>query len=433
MRTRLPYQESSNTHWWILAFVSLIQFGNYFIYDIIGPVADQLENQLGFSDTQIGTLNAIYSFPNIFLVLIGGVVIDRFGASRVTLWTTSICLAGAVLTAVTGDFMTMAAGRLLFGIGSETMLIAVTVAVGVWFCRAGVAFAMGLSLSIARAGSYAADLSPVWAAGVFERGWQPPLYLSVGFALLSMVAAIAYWWLDNRRTPPEPLIQTHLETERMNWKDVVRFGRSFWYLLALCVLFYAVVVPYRSTFAIKYFQHAHDLSLASAATINSYVYLATIFVTPLFGWVADRFGYRALTMVFGSLLLPMSFIGVVLGGKGLFMTSLMLGISYSLIPAILWPSVVKLVEAKRLGTAYGLLFMLQNAGMTATNLVAGWLNDLYNAGVSNPDGYQPMILFFVVVAIGALAFAIALWRREKGPHSHGLELPGALTPTTTLP
>ena len=144
--------------------------------------------------------------------------------------------------------------------------------------------------------------------------------------------------LLTRRTPTEPLIQVHLETARVSWRDVVRFDRSFWYLLALCVLFYAVVVPYRSTFAIKYFQHAHDLSLAAAATINSYVYLPTIFVTPVFGWVVDRFGYRALTMVFDSLLLPLSIIGVVLGGNGLMMTSLMLGISYSLIPAILRPA-----------------------------------------------------------------------------------------------
>ena len=92
------------TRWWILAFVSAVMFGNYYVYDAIGPVAEQLERELSFSDTQIGTLNAIYSLPNIFLVLIGGMIVDRFGAARVTLWTTAICLAGAVLTAARGDF-----------------------------------------------------------------------------------------------------------------------------------------------------------------------------------------------------------------------------------------------------------------------------------------------------------------------------------------
>ena len=433
MHNHTTNSDHSNTRWWVLAFISLLMLGNYYVYDVIGPVAEQLETELGFSDTQIGALNAIYSLPNIFLVLIGGLIVDRFGAARVTLVTTAICLAGALLTAWQGDFTTMAAGRLLFGIGSETMLVAVTVALGIWFARGGVAFAMALSLSLARAGSYIADLSPVWAQTVYDRGWQAPLLLAAGFAGFSMLAACIYWWIDRRNTAPLPLTTepVHSEpgkSERMRWQDVVRFGPSFWYILALCVLFYSVILPFRSTFAIKYFQHAHDLSLASAATINSYVFLAAIFATPLFGWIADRYGHRALMMVFGSLLLPLSFIGVVTGGNGLWFTTALLGIAYSLIPAVLWPAVVKLIEANRLGTAYGLLFMLQNTGLTICNIVAGWLNDINGAGADNPAGYAPMIVFFAVLAMGAFFFAVALWRREAGPHSHGLELPGALVP-----
>jgi len=133
-------------------------------------------------------------------------------------------------------------------------------------------------------------------------------------------------------------------------------------------------------------------------------------------------------MVFGSLLLPLSFVGLVMGREGLWVTTVLLGISFSLIPAVLWPSVIKLVEEKRLGTAYGLLFMLQNAGMTGSNVLAGWLNDLNRAGAENAAGYGPMIVFFAMLSLGAFFFALALWRRETGPESHGLELPGALTP-----
>ncbi len=425
MSSHKPVSDAPSTRWWILAFVSVLMFGNYYVYDAVGPVAEQLESQLGFSDTQIGTLNAIYSLPNIFLVLIGGLIVDRFGAARVTLGTTAICLAGAVLTAWQGDFITMAAGRLLFGIGSETMLVAVTVALGLWFARGGVAFAMALSLAIARGGSYLADLSPVWASAAYDRGWQAPLGLAAGFATLSMLAAVIYWWVDRGKAPPgissEPGV-----TEQVRWRDVVRFGPSFWYIAALCVLFYSVIFPFRSTFAIKYFQHAHELSLGSAATINSYVFLAAIFATPLFGWIADHYGRRALSMVFGSLLLPLSFVGLVMGKGGLWVTTVLLGISFSLVPAVLWPSVVKLVEKKRLGTAYGLLFMLQAAGMTICNVVAGWLNDVNGASADNPAGYSAMIVFFAALALGAFFFAVALWRRETGPHSHGLELPGSL-------
>jgi len=428
MRDQTTGINTSAYGWWILGLTSLLMFGNYYVYDSIGPVAAQLESELGFSDSQIGSLNAIYSLPNIFLVLVGGVIIDRFGASRVALWTTALCLAGALLTAWRGDFVTMVAGRFLFGTGAETMAVAVTVSLGIWFARGGVALAFALSLSIARAGSYAADLSPVWAGSVYDQGWQAPLVLAVGFAVLSMLAALVYRWIDQHKTPPPPLIPLKEESDKMHWRDVLRFGTSFWYILALCVLFYSAIIPYRSTFAIKYFQHAHDMSLESAAVINSYVYLAAIFATPLFGWIADRYGHRALSMVFGSLLLPLAFVLAMMGAEAVWATTVLLGISYALVPAVLWPSVIKLVEANRLGTAYGLLFMLQNIGLTVCNLVAGWLNDLNNAGADNPAGYGPMITFFIVISLGGLVFSIALWRREVGPHSHGLELPGAARP-----
>ena len=283
---------------------------------------------------------------------------------------------------------------------------------------------MALSLAIARLGSYVADVSPVWAGSIYDRGWQAPLVLSAGFAGVSLLAAIAYWWIDRIKTPPAPLISEPTVAERVRWQDLARFGRSYWYILALCVLFYSVIFPFRSTFAIKYFQHTRELSLESAATINSYVFLAAIFATPLFGWIADRYGRRALSMVFGSLLLPLSFVGLVMGEGGLWVTTVLLGISFSLVPAVLWPAVIKLVEAERLGTADGLLFMLQAVGMTLSNVVAGWLNDLNGAGADNPAGYGPMILFFALLAVGALVFSFALWRRETGPDNHGLELPG---------
>jgi MFS family permease len=427
MIEKIEVSESNNTRWWILAFVSLAMFGNYYVYDAIGPLAEQLERLLGFSDTEIGALNAIYSLPNIFLVLIGGLIVDRVGASRVTLWTAAICLAGAILTAWQGNFVTMAAGRLLFGIGSETMVVAITVALGIWFARSGVAFAMALSLAIARAGSYAADLSPVWASSICDLGWQEPLILATAFSAFSMIFAIAYWWVDRSAEPPKPATDVPIVTEKVRWKDITSFGRSFWYILALCVLFYSVIFPFRSTFAIKYFQHAHELGLESAAMLNSYVFLVAIFATPLFGWISDRYGRRALSMVFGSLLLPLSFIGLFIGAEGLWLTTALLGISFSLIPAVLWPAVVKLVDASRLGTAYGLLFMMQAAGLTVANILAGWLNDVNGAGADNPDGYTPMIIFFATLALGAFLFAVALWRRETGPHNHGLELPGGAT------
>ena len=410
---------TSSTRWWILAFISMLMFGNYYVYDAIGPLADTLQQQLGFSDTQLGALNAIYSAPNIVLVLIGGILIDRYGAARVTLWTTGICLLGALLTAARGDFYTMAAGRLLFGIGAETMLVATTVAIGLWFMKSNLAFAMALSISIARAGSYAADMSPTFAKSLYDQGWQQPLLLAAGLSAVSFLMAVGYWYLE-RRTPP-PIAAEEQKSDRIAWRDILKFNRSYWYILALCVLFYSVIFPFRSTFAIKYFQHAHELSLEAASTLNSYVFLAAVFVTPLFGWVVDRVGRRATFMVFGSLLLPLSFLILATTSWNLWVTTVLIGISFSLIPAVLWPSVALLIDARKLGTAYGLMFMLQNIGLTSCNLIAGHLNDAAGASAENPDGYLPMLIFFGGLAFLSFVFALLLRIRETGPQGHGLE------------
>jgi MFS family permease len=412
------------TKWWVLAFASVMIFGNYYVYDAIAPLAEQLSSELGYSDTQIGSLNAVYSLPNIFLVLMGGVLVDKFGAGRVSLWTAIICFAGAVICASSGAYVSMVSGRLLFGIGAETMLVAMTVIIGIRFGGHVVALAMALNLSLGRMGSYAADLSPLWAGSLYDQGWQPPMVLAAALSGLSVVGALGCWWYDKYRPAivTEAAAEAHA-TDRFHWKDVFSFDRSFWYITILCVLFYSVIFPFRSTFAIKYFQHAHDQSLESAALINSYVFLAAIFLTPFFGWLSDTYGRRGKLMMFGSLLLPLSFVGLLSDEWGLWSTTVLLGISFSLVPAVMWPAVIKLVHPKQLGTAYGFMFMMQAVGMAAVNLIAGALNDANQASAGNPTGYVPMIIFFGVLSASALIFAIALWRRESGPDGHGLEMP----------
>lgn len=159
--------------WIVLGLIAAVFFGNSYVYDSIGPVADLLQRQRGFSDTQIGLLNAIYSLPNVVLVLVGGLMVDRYGAGQMLLWSGAICLAGALLTAFGGDFTATATGRLLFGIGAETQNIAVTVAAVDWFAGGSVAFAMALTLAVGRLGSWAADMSPSWFSGAYAAGWQP--------------------------------------------------------------------------------------------------------------------------------------------------------------------------------------------------------------------------------------------------------------------
>src|SRR5262245_57498950 len=105
--------------WAALIAISVALFGNYYVYDAIAPVADLLQKQLGFTDTQLGTLNAIYSLPNIVMVLVRGIIVDRFGVRLSTLVFASIAFVGAVVTAMSPSFPVMAAGRLIFGLGTE--------------------------------------------------------------------------------------------------------------------------------------------------------------------------------------------------------------------------------------------------------------------------------------------------------------------------
>lgn len=396
---------SRSTAWLVAALAALAQFGNFYVYDSIGPVADLLQQQRGFSDSQIGLLNAIYSLPNVVLILVGGMLVDRFGAARMTVVTAAICLAGAALTAWSPDFFGMAAGRLLFGIGAETFSIATLAAVAQYFAAGSVALAMGLQLAIGRLGSYGADMSPTWFAGAYAQGWQPPLVIAAVVAATSLLASAVYWWIDHRAGSPAAPPQA----ERFVPRDLLHLGRAYWFLLTLCVLWYAVILAFRSTFSIKYFQHTHGLDLAAAGEMNSYVFLAAVFATPAFGWLCDRLKRYAPFLAFGALLLPLALAVMALTQWSLWVATVLIGISFSLVPAVMWPLLSRLVAPGRFGTAIGLMWVAQNAGVSGANFVAGWLNDQAGASAANPAGYGPMMTFFGIASVLGFVCALLLW------------------------
>lgn len=389
---------------------SLAMIGNYYIYDSIGPVAELLSRQLGWSDTQIGTLNAIYSLPNILMVLIGGVLVDRFSARSVTLATALICLLGAVLTALGYQFPVMVAGRLLFGIGAETMIVAVMVAFAQWFVGRYFALLLALSITAARFGSYLADRSPTFAADLYAQGWQPPLWLAAGFGSLAVAGALAYWILD-RYESQRGTLAIAPPSDRIDWSNLLRFRREYWFVVGICVTFYSVIFPFRSTFAIKYFQEAHGLTLEAAGTLNSYVFLAAMFLTPVFGLLVDRIQRYGMFFAIGTFGLPLSFVFLNgYGPDGLTAATVLLGASYSLVPAVLWPAVARYCAADQLGTAYGLMTALQQTGVFLANIAAGYINDRSGASAVNPAGYDAMLWFFGVLSLAAVVFATLLLR-----------------------
>ena len=155
--------------------------------------------------------------------------------------------------------------------------------------------------------------------------------------------------------------------------------------------------------------------------MNGHVFLAAIFATPLFGLIVDKVGRRSAAMMIGSLLLLACFPTLLLTDWSLWVTTVMIGIAFSLVPAVIWPSVTYVVEEQRLGTAYGLSFMIQNIGLTIFNVAAGVLNDWGGASADNPAGYDPMLWMFTVLSLAAVLFSWLLRQREAGPHGHGLE------------
>ncbi len=191
------------------------------------------------------------------------------------------------------------------------------------------------------------------------------------------------------------------------FRELLRFGKAYWFLLLICVAWYSVILAFRSTFSIMYFQQVRHLDLAAAGAINSYVFLAALVATPAFGWLCDRIGRYAPMLALGALLLPVALAILAFTHWSLWVATALIGVSYSAVPAVMWPLTSKLVSPERFGTALGLMWVVQNAGIFAANVMAGWLNDGASASAQNPAGYQPMMVFFCCDECARLRFLAA--------------------------
>jgi MFS family permease len=424
--------------WTVLVVISLAMFGNYYVYDAISPIATLLRDQLGFSDKNIGTLNAIYSFPNIFMVLIGGIVIDRIGVRRASILFGALCLGGAAITAATGKFYVMVVGRLVFGIGAESLIVAVTTALARWFRGKELSFAFGVNLTIARLGSFLALNSPTWAKSVFG-SWQGPLLITVALGTFCVVGPLVYAIMETQAAKRYSM-KKEGGADKISFSGIFRMSPSYWYVVALCVTFYAGIFPFQ-TFAVKFFVDAHGRTNEEGGSLSGMLTLFAMFATPLFGLLVDRVGRRALFMMFGSLLLlpvyllmgyttmpqlllgtlSVNFFGLFVWHLPFYVPMILMGVAFSLIPAVMWPSVAYIVPEQKLGTAYGLMTMIQNIGLFGFNLIIGWANDFSKASASHPEGYRLGMWIFSVTGFLGFLFAWLLRRSETGPRAHGLE------------
>jgi MFS family permease len=417
MHETLRPEPSRLYRWMVLVFLSLAMFGSYYAYDALSPLADVLKQQLGFSDENIGLLQAIYSFPNIFTVVIGGFIIDRFGLRKSLMLFGVLCFVGPAITATSGHLSVMAAGRLIFGMGAESLNVAVTAALARWFKGKELSFAFGINLTICRLGSFAALNSPTWARAAYAN-WRWPFLIALALSAFCVVGAIVYWMMEVQAEKNFHLGEA--STDKVVFADLFKFGVSYWYIVALCVTFYSAIFPFQ-TFAVKFFIEAHGTSREFGGFLSSMLTLFAMIATPLFGLWVDRIGKRALLMMFGSLLLIPVYLMMAYTHVNLYVPMALMGVAFSLIPAVMWPSVAYIVDQSKLGTAYGLMTMIQNIGLFGFNLMVGWANDYSHAGPDHPSGYNLGMWIFSVLGLLGLAFAFLLRQRELGPRGHGLE------------
>ncbi len=448
-------QPSKPYRWIVLVFVSLAMFGSYYAYDALSPVADLLTKQLGFTDSYIGLLQGIYSFPNIFTVVLGGLLIDRLGVKKSTFLFGVLCFIGTIITVLNpplwlqsvapgvaaavskpfgifgadvanslrialgnSRFMVMALGRLVFGMGAESLNVAVTTLLAKWFRGKELSFAFGVNLTICRLGTFAALNSPTWARSAYSN-WRAPFLIATSVCSLCVVGSIVYWLMENYADSHYALSSAS-KPDKIVWKDIFNFGLSYWYIVGLCILFYSGIFPFQ-TFAVKFFMDAHGTTREFGGFLSSLLTLFAMIATPLFGLMVDKIGKRALFMMFGSLLLIPVYLIMAYSGVSLYIPMAMMGVAFSLIPAVMWPSVAYIVDESKLGTAYGVMTMIQNIGLFGFNLLIGWENDLSGASATNPHGYRLGMWTFSIIGFLAMGCAFLLHARETGPHGHGLE------------
>jgi MFS family permease len=352
------------------------------------------------------------------MVLIGGMIIDRIGTRKSTFLFALLCFVGSAVTVSSGMLEVMAAGRLIFGLGAESLIVAVTTAIAKWFRGKELSFAFGVNLTIARLGSFAALNSPSWAGSLFS-DWRLPLLISVAAGVISVAGTVLYWMMESGAQRRYNL-GSGGGTDKVVFSELFKFSRSYWYIVALCITFYSAMFPFQ-TFAVKFFMEAHGTTRELGGFFSSMLTLFAMIATPLFGLLVDRVGKRALFMVFGSFLIIPVYLMMAYTGVTLYVPMAMMGVAFSLIPAVMWPSVAYIVGQERLGTAFGLMTMIQNIGLFGFNLLIGWANDFSGASAENPGGYALGMWIFSSLGFLAMLFAFLLRRNETGPEAHGLE------------
>ncbi|NQU31789.1 MAG: MFS transporter [Bacteroidetes bacterium] len=433
--------------WGILLLVGFILSVNYYFYDAFSTLKDLMSKEFGFTNTQYGLFVAFYSIPNTFLLMavIGGIVLDKLGIRRTGFIFVFFMALGAFITAYgasesytnggfsygfmqsfwpdyTPQLKMMLVGRFFYGLGAETSIVVISKALVKWFRGKDLALAFGLKVGFGRLGTFAAlRLSPI-VAGEGE-GLSNAIWLSavlVGIGLLAMVVYIVFDTKLNSQMA-EKEVRTKKDEFKLSDITLILSNKTFIYIALLCVTFYSAVFPFNA-FAPDFLYHKFGVSYVESGKIASYLPLGTMFFTPFFGFIIDRYGRAATAMIFGALVLVMVHISFAFTYINPYFLMVMLGIAFSLVPAAMWPSMVKLVDYKQMGTAYGLMYSIQNIGLFTIPIAAGAILDATNPGNPITLNYTPTIIMFAILGLMGVFFAFML-KREDRKQGFGIDLP----------
>lgn len=391
----------------ILLSVSLMLVGNYFAYDSIGALAPLIIDNMGLDREAIGMMYSFYSWPNLFMVFLAGILIDRYGTRTMSLVFSALIVLGSAIVAAAPVFWLMLFGRTIFGIGAEALIVCQGVILTKWFKGKELAFSFGLALTFMRLGTLLSFNVEGWIAQIFS--WRFALSVAALLCAFSMLFNLAYVILEKKALGQIRLTVVPAN-DRIVLSDIRKFGSSYWYITALAVTFYSAIFPF-TAFSTDMFMDKWDYSVVTAGRISGIVIMASMILAPLLGRIVDRVGNRSGMMLAGSLILIPCHLAMGLTDWNPIPSMIVLGFSFSLVPAALWPAVPLLVDGKTIGTAFGLMTMIQNLGLAIFPWIIGSLRD------TSQDYTNAMMVF---ATLGLLGLIFSLLLRQSDAQAGGI-------------
>ncbi len=446
-------RDSAAMRWCALILLSLMMFFAYMFVDVLAPLKSMLETELKWDSTTFGIFSGSEYFLNVFFLFLifAGVILDKIGVRRTALLSATLMVLGASLkyyaitpsfagtgletwlnswwTALPGSAKLASLGFMIFGCGVEMAGITVSKGIVKWFKGKELALAMGSEMAIARLGVFAIFRISPRIQEAYGNVQAPVLFILI-LLVVGLLCASIYFFFDKRLETQ--LGSSEEEAEEPFKISDLRFlftNKVFLIVSGLCVLYYSAIFPFQK-YAPNMLESNLGLTPTQASDIFSWFPIGAGLLTPLLGSFLDNKGKGATMLMFGAILmilchLSFAFILPATGSKLVAYTAIIvLGVSFSLVPASLWPSVPKLVEERFLGSAYAIIFWIQNIGLMTIPMLIGKTLDATNVGVAEgePLNYTvPMVLF---ASLGVLAFFLGLWLKiEDKKKGYGLELP----------